>query len=68
MKMYRNYQKVCYMIEIPHDEMMKLCRKAYEDAEGRHFDFVLSKLLADKLVPEINKDLAEYGALSRIKG
>ena len=67
MKMYRDYRKVCYMIEIPQDEMLKLCRKAYEDAEGRHFDFVLSKLLADKLVPEINKDLAEYGALSRVQ-
>lgn len=68
MKMYRDYQRVCYMIEIPREEMMQLCRKAYEDAEGRHFDFVLSKLLADKIVPEINKDLAEYGALSRIQG
>lgn len=62
MKMVRDYRKVCYVIEIPQKEMSELVRKAYEDAEGRHFDFVLSKLLADKLVPLINKDLCEYGS------
>lgn len=61
MKMYRDYRKMCYAIEIPQEEMNAMIRKAYEDAEGRHFDFVLGKLLADKIVPLINKDLEAYG-------
>ena len=63
MKMVRDYQKVCYVIEIPQKEMTEITRKAYEMAgEGnKHFDFCLARILADRMVPMINKDLSAYG-------